>query len=172
MKRSGVWNDILVKLRLGCGVAQCKVLSRRNHLRSINRLLVHGFLILVLSGAGMPAGAGSDLSLYVAINGDDSNPGTMEKPLRTIQHAADVAKPGDTVNVREGSYCQQVGVKVSVNAEQGFITFRSQPGEHAVLDGGCLTPPEGESSMVKLTNVSFVRVEGLEIRNYRTDRKS
>ena len=149
-------------------MAQCKVLSRRNHLRSINRLLVHGFLILVLSGAGIAAGAGSDLSLYVAINGDDSNPGTMEKPLRTIQHAADVAKPGDTVNVREGSYCQQLGVKVSGNAEQGFITFRSQPGEHAVLDGGCLTPPEGESSMVKLTNVSFVRVEGLEIRNYRT----
>jgi Protein of unknown function (DUF1565) len=137
-------------------------------LRSINRLVVHGFLILVLSGAGIAAGAGSDLSLYVANNGDDSNPGTMEKPLRTIQHAADIAKPGNTVNVREGSYCQQLAVKVSGNAEQGFITFRSQPGEHAILDGGCLTPPAGESNMVRLTNVSFVRIEGLEIRNYRT----
>jgi hypothetical protein len=137
-------------------------------LRSINRLVVHGFLILVLSGAGIAAGAGSDPSLYVANNGDDSNPGTMEKPLRTIQHAADIAKPGNTVNVREGSYCQQLAVKVSGNAEQGFITFRSQPGEHAILDGGCLTPPAGESNMVRLTNVSFVRIEGLEIRNYRT----
>ena len=135
-------------------------------MRSINRLTLHGFLVLVLSGAGIAAGAHSDL--YVSTSGDDSNPGTIEKPLRTIQHAADIAKPGVTVSVREGSYCQQLAVKASGDAEQGFITFRSQPGEHAVLDGGCLTPPQGESSMVQLTNVSFVRVEGFEIRNYRT----
>ncbi|MGA9544158.1 MAG: DUF1565 domain-containing protein, partial [Candidatus Sulfotelmatobacter sp.] len=135
-------------------------------MRSIHRLLAHGFLILVLSGAGIAAGAHSDL--YVSTNGNDSNPGTIDKPLRTIQHAADIAKPGDTVNLRAGTYCQQLAVNVSGNAEQGFITFRSQPGEHAILDGGCLTPPAGQSSMVLLTNVSFVRIEGLEIGNYRT----
>jgi hypothetical protein len=129
-------------------------------------LLVHGFLFSVLSGACIAAEAHSDL--YVSTNGQDSNPGTIEKPLRTIQHAANIAKPGDTVYVRAGMYCQQFAVKVSGNAEQGFITFQNQPGEHAVLDGGCLTPPEGESSMVKLTNVSFVRVQGFEISNYRT----
>src|SRR5580658_9218114 len=143
-----------------------KILSRRNHLRSIHRLVIHAFLVLVVSGVGIAAGAHSDL--YVSTNGDDSNPGTIEKPLRTIQYAADIAKPGDTVNLRAGSYCQRLAVKVSGNAEQGFITFRSQPGEHAILDGGCLTPPAGESNMVRLTNVSFVRIEGLEIRNYRT----
>jgi hypothetical protein len=137
-------------------------------LRSIHRLLVHSFLILVLAGAGTAVDARSDLSLYVSTSGDDSNPGTIEKPLRTIQHAADIAKPGYTVYMRAGSYCQRLAVKTSGNAEQGFITFKNQPGEHAILDGGCLTPPEGESSMVKLTNVSFVRVQGLEIRNYRT----
>jgi Right handed beta helix region/Protein of unknown function (DUF1565) len=137
-------------------------------LRSIHRSLVHSLLILVLSGAGIAADARSDHFLYVSTNGDDSNPGTIDKPLRTIQHAADIAKPGDTVYVRAGSYCQQLAVKVSGNAQQGFITFQSQPGEHAILDGGCLTPPQGESSMVQLTSVSFVRVEGFEIRNYRT----
>jgi hypothetical protein len=130
-----------------------------------NRLLVHGFLVSLLSGACIAADAPG--SLYVATNGEDSNPGTIEKPLRTIQHAADIAKPGDTVYVREGRYCQQLSVKVSGSAEQGFITFQSQPGEHAALDGGCLTP-KGESNMVLLTNVSFVRVQGLEISNLRT----
>ncbi len=133
---------------------------------SINRLLVDVFLILMLSTAGIANTVNTDL--YVATNGKDSNPGTIENPLRTIQHAADIAKPGDTVHVRAGSYCQQLAVKVSGNAQQGFITFQSQPGEHAVLDGGCLTPPAGEASMVELTNVSFVRVQGFEIRNYRT----
>jgi hypothetical protein len=131
-----------------------------------NRLLVHSFLVSLLSGACIAADAHT--SLYVATSGDDSNPGTIENPLRTLQHAADIAKPGDTVYVRAGSYCQQLSVKVSGSAEQGFITFQSQPGEHAVLDGACLTPPEGDTSMVRLTNVSFVRVQGFEIRNYRT----
>jgi hypothetical protein len=135
-------------------------------MRSINGLLADVFLILILSTAGIADKVST--GLYVAPNGQDSNPGTIESPLRTIQHAADMAKPGDTVYVRAGSYCQQLAVKVSGNAQQGFITFRSQPGEHAVLDGGCLTPLAGESSMVQMTNVSFVRVQGFEIRNYRT----
>jgi hypothetical protein len=139
-------------------------------LNSANRFLVlllhSAFLLSLLSGTGIAANAHADL--YVSTNGDDSNPGTIEKPLRTIQHAADLAKPGDTVYVRAGTYCQQLAVKVSGNAEQGFITFQSQPGEHAILDGTCLTPPAGESSMVKLTNVSYIRIQGFEIRNYRT----
>ena len=90
----------------------------------INRLLVDVFLILMLSTAGIANTVNTDL--YVATNGKDSNPGTIENPLRTIQHAADIAKPGDTVHVRAGSYCQQLAVKISGNAQQGFITFQSQ----------------------------------------------
>jgi hypothetical protein len=138
----------------------------RNHLRSANSFLANGFLIFAFSAACMAAQANSNL--YVSTNGNDSNPGTIEQPLETIQHAADIAKPGDTVSLRAGTYCQRLAVKVSGNAQQGFITFQSQPGEHAVLDGGCMTPPEGESSMVEMKNVSFVRVQGLEISNYRT----
>jgi Right handed beta helix region len=135
-------------------------------LSSIDRFLVNAFWIVVLSGVCIAGKAHSDL--YVSTNGKDSSPGTIEKPLRTIQHAADIAKPGDTVYVRAGSYCQRLAIKVSGGAQQGFITFQNQPGEHAVLDGGCLTPPEGDTCMVELTNVNFVRVQGLEVRNYRT----
>jgi hypothetical protein len=136
----------------------------RNYLRSANRFLANGFLIFVLTAACIAAHS----DLYVAPIGKDSNPGTIEMPLQTIQRAADIAKPGDTVSLREGTYCQVLSVKVSGNAEQGFITFQSQPGEHAVLDGGCLAPREGEVNMVELRNVSFVRIQGLEIRNNRT----
>ena len=130
-------------------------------------LVITGILFFIPSGSGFAQKANSDL--YVSTNGDDSYPGTMERPMRTIQRAADTAKPGATVYVRGGTYCQRLTVKVSGDAQQGFITFRSQSGEQAVLDGGCLTPPEGETNMVELRNMSYVRIEGFEIRNYRTD---
>jgi len=98
-------------------------------------------------------------SLYVSTHGSDSNPGTKEKPFLTVQHAADVAKPGDTINLRAGKYCERLAVTSSGNAAQGYITFRSEPGETAVLDGSCLTPEVGDSPMVALRNVSYVKID-------------
>ncbi|MFN7995658.1 MAG: right-handed parallel beta-helix repeat-containing protein [Bryobacteraceae bacterium] len=48
------------------------------------------------------------------------------------------------------------------------MTFRSYPGETAILDGGHMTP-EGRSAMLLIQNKSYVRWQGFEIRNYRTD---
>jgi Right handed beta helix region len=106
--------------------------------------------------------------LYVSTHGNDSNPGTKEKPFQTVQHAADVAKPGDTIDVRGGKYCERLAVTSSGNATQGYITFRSEPGETAILDGSCLTPEVGDSPMVALRNASYVKIEHLEVGNYRT----
>jgi len=39
-------------------------------------------------------------SFYVSTTGNDSNPGTLTAPWRTVQHAADTARAGSTVNVR------------------------------------------------------------------------
>ncbi len=41
---------------------------------------------------------------YVAPGGSDSNPGTMDLPWATLQHAADVVMAGDEVIVLDGSY--------------------------------------------------------------------
>jgi Right handed beta helix region/Protein of unknown function (DUF1565) len=43
-------------------------------------------------------------TLYVAATGSDSNPGTVASPLRTIQQAVNLAKPGYTVIVEDGTY--------------------------------------------------------------------
>ena len=43
-------------------------------------------------------------SFYVSTTGNDSNPGTQAAPWRTVQHAADTARAGSTVNVRGGVY--------------------------------------------------------------------
>jgi len=91
----------------------------------------------------------------------------MKAPWRTIQHGADAATAGSTVNVRAGTYQERVTINVSGNESDGYVTFRSYPGETAVLEGEHYAP-DGRSAMLLIRNKSYVRVEGLEIRNYRT----
>ena len=93
-------------------------------------------LLACVSGAfGQP-----NSSFYVATTGNDSNKGTQAAPWRTIQHAADTARAGSNVNVRSGIYEELVSINASGNATDGFITFRSYPGETAVLEAAHLTP--------------------------------
>jgi parallel beta helix pectate lyase-like protein len=106
-------------------------------------------------------------SFYVSTTGADSNPGTQTAPWRTIQHAADTVRAGSTVNVRGGVYEELVSIKASGNATDGFITFRSYPGETAVLDAEHFAP-DGRSAIWTIHNKSYVRIEGFEVRNYRT----
>ena len=120
------------------------------------------FLVCVSGAFGQP-----NSSFYVATTGDDSNPGTQAAPWRTIQHAADTARAGSTVNVRGGNYEELVSIHASGNATDGFISFRSYPGETAVLEAAHLTPTE-RSGVLTINNKSYVRIEGFEIRNYRT----
>ena len=43
--------------------------------------------------------AGSGKTYYVGHDGDDANPGTEEKPFKTIQHAVDLVEPADVIHV-------------------------------------------------------------------------
>src|SRR6202158_2207784 len=127
------------------------------------RFLFPFVLFACLSGAF----AQPNSSFYVSTTGNDSNPGTQTAPWRTIQHAADTVRAGSTVNVLGGVYEELVSIKASGNATDGFITFRSYPGETAVLDAAHFAP-DGRSAVLTIHNKSYVRIEGFEIRNYRT----
>src|SRR5450631_4138383 len=123
------------------------------------------FFVLLASVSG--AFGQTNFSFYVATTGNDSNPGTQAAPWRTVQHAADTARAGTTVNVRGGVYEELVAIKASGNVNDGFITFRSYPGETAVLEAEHFAP-SGRSGVLTINNKSYVRIEGFEIRNYRT----
>lgn len=45
---------------------------------------------------------------YVATSGNDLNPGTLNEPWRTIQHASETMLPGDTANIQSGDYGERV----------------------------------------------------------------
>jgi len=124
-------------------------------------------ILFLLLACAVQATAQVNSSFYVSTAGSDSNPGTEIAPWRTVQHAADTARAGSTVNVRSGVYEELVSINASGNASDGFITFRSYPGETAILDADHFTP-SGRQAILTIHNQSYVRLEGFEIRNFHT----
>jgi hypothetical protein len=72
---------------------------------------------------------------YVATTGNNTNPGTLAQPFRTVQKAADVMQPGDTVYIRAGIYREKVTPPRGGTSESARITYRNYPGERPVLMG-------------------------------------
>ena len=109
------------------------------------------------------------IAFYVSTTGNDSNPGTILSPWRTIQHAANSVQAGDTVYVRGGVYNESVNISASGSAIAGPITFQTFPGENAIVDGTGLVPSTSSTQgLINITNQSYISIQGLEIRNYQT----
>ncbi len=84
-----------------------------------------------------------------APDADDANPGTEERPFKTVQRAADAAKPGDTVFVMAGQYDERV--KVTAGGTEGKpVAFVAMPRRSATVGGFDL-------------EADYIRVEGFEI---------
>ena len=124
------------------------------------------FALATILVAMVPATAVA--AFYVATGGNDANPGTIAKPWRTIQKAANTATPGSVVYVRGGVYYERVTVNVSGSAAAGFIVFRNYATETAVVDGTGLTVPTTDNGLFLIKNRSYVAIKGFEIRNFKT----
>jgi hypothetical protein len=109
----------------------------------------------VLTCLGLVAGlAGQVLAATYVVDqaapgAADTNPGTEERPFKTVQHAADAAKPGDTVYVMAGKYDERVKVKAG-GTEGRPLAFVARPRRSVTVGGFNL-------------GASYVRVEGFEI---------
>jgi hypothetical protein len=73
--------------------------------------------------------------LHVAISGSDVSRGTETDPYRTINKAAQVAQPGDTVIVHEGVYREWVRPRRGGLSDQRRITYRASEGESVIIKG-------------------------------------
>ncbi|MEV1143256.1 right-handed parallel beta-helix repeat-containing protein [Micromonospora sp. NPDC049799] len=88
--------------------------------------------------------------LFVSGNGDDKRSGTSAaQPVRTLQKAADLAKPGDTVLVMNGTYANG-------NANSNVVTVKR---------GGTASRPvtiaahPGHKPLIKVKNWSGIQVQ-------------
>ncbi len=73
--------------------------------------------------------------LHVSVHGSDDAAGTQEEPLRSIDRAAVLARPGDTVTVHAGTYRERVSPRRGGTGEHARITYQAAPGEHVRVTG-------------------------------------
>ena len=79
-------------------------------------------VIITLAVALLVAPVVGAAEYHVAIKGSDANAGTTKLPFRTIQHAADLAQPGDVITVHAGIYRERVSPPRGGTSDQKRIT--------------------------------------------------
>jgi alpha-N-arabinofuranosidase len=94
------------------------------------RLSLVTFTALVILAASSHA-----TEFYVSPSGHDANHGTKSAPFRTIQHAADLAQPGDTITVHSGTYRERINPPRGGTSDHERIVYRAAPNEKVEIKG-------------------------------------
>lgn len=71
--------------------------------------------------------------LYVSAAGVDANPGTADRPVRSIARAAELAKPGTVVHVAPGTYEGGFQTAASGTAEAPIVYLSEVPGAARIV---------------------------------------
>lgn len=118
------------------------------------------------AGADKPEGQASGKDIYVAVNGNDSNSGTLEAPVNTIQKGLELVTPGFTVFVRGGTYKEKVSFSKSGRKDK-VITLKPYQEEKAIISGEGLSV-SGNEALVTVNNVSFIVIDGFDVCDFKT----
>lgn len=72
---------------------------------------------------------------HVAADGNDAKSGARSAPLKTIQRAAELAQPGDTITVHQGVYRERINPPRGGESDVKRIVYQAAPGEKAEIKG-------------------------------------
>jgi hypothetical protein len=104
----------------------------------ISALLKSSRLPLAFAFAGLTALAPSvaaAATYYVSTTGVDTNPGTLASPFRTIYKGLGVLVAGDTLQVRGGTYVENIARTPNKGTSASPVTVINYPGERPVVQG-------------------------------------
>ena len=104
----------------------------------------------------------SNETYYVSTSGNDTNPGTLERPFRTIQHAINLAnEPGDLILVLPGEYRSSSYFRIE--------NKNGLPGQEIVIRA---YDPNQKPVIInhyagfRVVNSSYVVIDGFEFKDY------
>ena len=146
------------------------------------KILIYGFIFLILAvscnepviepqpltqeqpvTASLKSGTIGTI-YYVAKTGNDNNTGTETSPFLTIQKAANVVKPGETVIVKDGTYTttgEYVLTMYNSGTAGNYITIKAEHKGGAIIDGRSNATPYG----MEFTKVAYVKLEDFEFKD-------
>ncbi|ASK31020.1 hypothetical protein CEY12_13290 [Chryseobacterium sp. T16E-39] len=103
----------------------------------------------------------SQVNYYVdKASGNNANNGSATAPWKTIQKAANSATPNSIVNIKAGTYNENVVINVS-GTSGNYITFKNYSNDNVIIDG---TGTSG-STLLTVTNKSYLKFKNLTIQN-------
>jgi parallel beta-helix repeat protein len=105
--------------------------------------------------------ASTGATRYVAPSGDDTGPGTSERPWATLQRALDALQPGERALVAGGTYTADLVARRG-GTREAPITLAARPGERVVLRPAAT---EGDTYPVRFSDgAAYIRFgEGFTI---------
>jgi hypothetical protein len=122
----------------------------------MNRLFKFIFVTCLLSFS-------IEAQIYVSPDGDDTNSGTLDFPLKNISTAISKAQAGDTIYVRGGIYSLSVKISISKNGNENTkYHFFAYNGEKPILDFSSM-PINSSNRGINLSG-DYWYVKGIEIK--------
>jgi len=125
------------------------------------------------ASVSVAAGTTTVTSYYISPTGNDKTGlGTAAKPWATFGKALTTVPAGGAQILVEGDANHPYHELVTINRSRsgspttGFFSIEAAPGAHPVIDGAGLPILNQEDGLVTIVNASWVRVRGLELRNY------
>ena len=104
-----------------------------------------------------PAPVDNGKVFYIALNGDNNNPGTEALPWRNLNHAVYALKAGETVLVKNGTYQESLYINKSGAAGKP-ITYKAYPGHTPKIE---INRKQLEGILIQ--GASYINIEGFEV---------
>lgn len=118
--------------------------------------LIQTTLLLLVYSLGF-----SQTNYYVdKASGNNANNGSITAPWKTIQKAASSATPNSIVNIKAGTYFENIVINVS-GTSGNYITFKNYLNDNVIIDG---TGTAG-TTLLTITNKNYLKFENLTIQN-------
>lgn len=129
------------------------------------------FIAIIAIAAALAYMTGYDekhLEVYVSIDGDDQQDGTVERPVKTLKQAALLAKAGTTVYVREGIYEEKLTIKHSGRKSMPIV-FKPYQKEQVILSGKGFKSLKNDTAIITIDNKNHVAISGFTVQDLSTD---